>query len=110
MRNWMLRLASAVAVTAAVATVAAQTTPAPPPAIPRPLVPNAAPARACDALRTLTLPDTTIESAAEDAGNANVPASCRITAIVTHPPAGDRVTIWIALPMTNWNGRFQGVG
>jgi feruloyl esterase len=35
---------------------------------------------------------------------------CRVTAVVTHPPARDRVTVWIGLPLTNWNGRFQGNG
>ena len=35
---------------------------------------------------------------------------CRVTAIVTHPPAGDKVKVWIALPIDKWNGRFQGVG
>jgi feruloyl esterase len=33
-----------------------------------------------------------------------------VTASTTHPPAGDQVRIWIALPMTNWNGRFLGTG
>ncbi len=33
-----------------------------------------------------------------------------MTAIVTHPPAGDKVRIFLAFPMNDWNGRFQGVG
>jgi feruloyl esterase len=61
-------------------------------------------------LKDVSLPDTTIESAVVDPGNETVPASCRVTAITTHPPAGDKIKIWIALPMKNWNGRFQGVG
>ena len=28
----------------------------------------------------------------------------------SHPPAGDRVKIYVALPITVWNGRFQGTG
>lgn len=81
-----------------------------PPAMssPRPLYPDAVPVRSCESLTTVALPDTTIESAAVD-GAAGA-AVCRVTAVVTHPPAGDRVTIWVALPMTGWNGRFQGVG
>jgi len=57
-------------------------------------------------LTNLSLPNTTIESAVVDASNR----LCRVTAIVTHPPAEDRVTVWIGLPLTNWNGRFQGTG
>jgi feruloyl esterase len=29
---------------------------------------------------------------------------------VTHPPADDRIIVWIGLPVTGWNGRFEGVG
>jgi feruloyl esterase len=57
-------------------------------------------------LTNLSLPNTTIESAVVDTSNR----MCRVTAIVTHPPAGDRVKVWIGLPLTNWNGRFQGTG
>jgi Tannase and feruloyl esterase len=84
--------------------------PLPPPVIPKPLVAQGAPARACDSLLSLTLPDTTIDAAVLDPGTDTIPASCRVTATVTHPPAGDKVTIWIGLPTSGWNGRFQGVG
>jgi len=76
-------------------------TPAPGPAA---IDPDARPARSCESLAVVALPDTTIESAAVD-GNL-----CRITAVSTHPPAGDRVTIWVAIPITGWNGRFMGTG
>jgi feruloyl esterase len=33
-----------------------------------------------------------------------------VVASVTHPPAGDRVVVWLALPVQGWNGRFQGTG
>ena len=82
--------------------------PAPP--MPKPLIAQTTPARECATLKDVALPDTTIETAAIDPGNDTVPASCRITAVTTHPPAGDKIQIWIALPMKNWNGRFQGVG
>jgi len=77
---------------------------------PKPLVRNTTPARTCESLKTVSLPDTTIDSAVVDNGDASIPASCRITAIVTHPPAGDAVKVFIALPMTGWNGRFRGEG
>ena len=74
---------------------------------PKPAIPNAKPLRSCESLATLALPNTTIESAALDADN---PGVCRVTAITTHPPAGDKVRIWVAIPTSNWNGRFLGTG
>jgi len=53
------------------------------------------------------LPNTTIESSAVDPKD---PSICRVTAVTTHPPAGDKVKIWIAIPTSNWNGRFVGIG
>lgn len=74
---------------------------------PKPLVPNAKPVRSCESLASIALPNTAIESAASDATN---PDLCRVVAVTTHPPAGDKVRIWIAIPMSNWNGRFLGTG
>jgi hypothetical protein len=67
--------------------------PAPPPLMqvrPKPLLGNAKPVRSCDSLASVTLPNTTIESAMVDASNPDV---CRVAAITTHPPAGDKVRI-----------------
>src|SRR4051812_45906867 len=73
---------------------------------PKPIFADAAPICAPDDLRKVSLPNTSIESVAIDpSGN-----SCLVTAIVTHPPARDRVKVWVALPMKNWNGRFRGNG
>ena len=77
---------------------------------PTPLIPNADPVRSCESLHLVTLPNTTVNSATIDQGSDTVPASCRVTATVTHPPAGDRIKVFIGLPMKNWNGRFQGTG
>ena len=74
---------------------------------PKPAIPNAKPVRSYESLASVALPNTTIESAAVD---ANRPDLCRVTAITTHPPAGDKVRIWVAIPMSNWNGRFLGSG
>jgi len=68
------------------------------------------PARTCESLTSLSQPNTTIESAAVQEAAGNTPAFCRVTAVTTHPPAGDRVKIWIGLPLTGWNGRFEGLG
>ena len=73
---------------------------------PKPLFPGIKPVCACEELAKVSLPNTTIESAKLDASNG----WCRVTAIVTHPPANDQVRVWIGLPVTNWNGRFQGNG
>jgi Tannase and feruloyl esterase len=75
--------------------------------VPRPAIPNVKPVRSCQSLTTAALPNTTIASAALDPAD---PAVCRVTAIATHPPTGDKVTIWIAIPMAHWNGRFLGTG
>src|SRR5688572_9152921 len=74
---------------------------------PKPAIPNVKPVRSCESLAAVALPNTIIESAAIDPGN---PAICRVAAITTHPPMGDRVRIWVAIPVSNWNGRFLGTG
>jgi hypothetical protein len=85
--------------------------PAPEPRITYPaLVARNEPARSCESLTTVTLPNLTIESATVDAGDQANGSTCRVTAISTHPPAGDKVRIFLAFPMKDWNGRFQGVG
>jgi len=70
------------------------------------LYPDTTPVLSLDALRKIALPNTTIESVALNEAEGSV----RVTAIVTHPPAKDRVTVWVALPLKDWNGRFQGNG
>ena len=84
--------------------------PGPPAIPPKPLFANGEAVRSCDSLRSLTLPNTTIESAALEPGTGASSEVCRVTATVTHPPAGDKVKIFIGLPAKNWNGRFQGTG
>jgi feruloyl esterase len=74
---------------------------------PKPAIANAKPVRSCESLAMVALPNTTIESAALDPNDS---AICRVTAVITHPPAGDKIKIWIAIPTSNWNGRFLGNG
>jgi pimeloyl-ACP methyl ester carboxylesterase len=74
--------------------------------LPQAIFPGTTPACSCESLTNVSLPNTMIESAVVDVSNR----MCRVTATVTHPPAGDRVKVWIGLPLTNWNGRFQGTG
>ena len=74
---------------------------------PKPAIANVKPVRSCESLAAVALPNATIQSAAADANN---PGICRVTVITTHPPANDKVTIWLAIPMSGWNGRFLGTG
>jgi hypothetical protein len=73
---------------------------------PKAVYPDAAPVCPCESLQKVSLPNTTIDSAAPDPSNG----WCRVTATVTHPPSGDRVKVFFGLPATNWNGRFRGTG
>src|SRR5687768_10663645 len=72
---------------------------------PPPLFPDITPICPCESLTNIALPTTTIDSAKLDTNGL-----CRVTATVTHPAAKDRIKVWIALPVTNWNGRFRGNG
>jgi pimeloyl-ACP methyl ester carboxylesterase len=72
----------------------------------KPLFPDIKPVCPCESLTNVSLPDTIIESAKLDPSNG----WCRVNAIVTHAPATGRVKVFIGLPVTNWNGRFQGNG
>ena len=109
MRRTQIVLSSGIAVVTAVAALAATLAAAP---LPPPARLTAA---QCAALKSAPLPDTTIEVAAEVAGPSftppggvvlnDLPAFCRVVA-VTKPAV--RSEVW--LPMTTWNGKFQGVG
>jgi hypothetical protein len=73
---------------------------------PKTIYKDVTPACSCEELAQFKYPNATVELAAVDKSDG----SCRVTAVVTHPPANDRVKIFIGLPMTNWNGRFRGTG
>jgi feruloyl esterase len=106
MMNRTLIVVTLIAATAAYGQVGRGAAP-PLGATPKPAIPNAKPVRSCDSLAMLALPNTTIESAAVDPSD---PKICRVTAITTHPPTGDKVKIWVGIPTANWNGRFVGIG
>src|SRR5687768_7482542 len=73
--------------------------------LPKAIFPGIAPVCPCESLTNVSLANTRIESAEVDTNGW-----CRVTATVTHPPAGDRIKVWVGLPVTNWNGRFRGNG
>ncbi|MFJ9115204.1 tannase/feruloyl esterase family alpha/beta hydrolase [Streptomyces sp. NPDC102394] len=41
---------------------------------------------------------------------SGVPAYCEVTVTLTHPGANDHATVRTWLPVSGWNGRFQGLG
>ena len=80
-----------------------------------------APAASCASLTALTLPNTTVNSAADTPGGTvpppfpglpatQVPETCRVHATVTTPGVTDQIGIDVWMPVSGWNGRFQGVG
>ncbi|MBI3207980.1 MAG: tannase/feruloyl esterase family alpha/beta hydrolase [Candidatus Solibacter usitatus] len=75
---------------------------------PKPLYGEAAPVISCDELKgarpVIAGAEVRVESAVREE------ASCSVTAVVMHPPAGDRIQVFVRLPLKNWNGRFQGNG
>lgn len=72
----------------------------------RPVYNEVTPVCSCEDLMKITLPNIVIKSAVLSAGDS----SCRITAVIIHPPSKDQVTVSIALPVKNWNGHFYGMG
>ena len=74
--------------------------------IPKAIFKDNAPIRSCESLLNVSIPDTRIDATIVD----SLDGSCRVTASVTHPPAADRVRVFVALPQDSWNGRFQGTG
>ncbi|HWZ46513.1 MAG TPA: tannase/feruloyl esterase family alpha/beta hydrolase [Candidatus Saccharimonadales bacterium] len=76
----------------------------------------------CESLRELKLKDTTITSADSVAAGKltlpgqpespvyqNLPAFCRVTAEIK-PAADSDIKIEVWLPLTGWNGKYQGQG
>jgi len=87
-------------------------------------VPAYASGATCDSLKSLTLPDATIDSvqivaagtfqqpgARAGRGNAmaDLPAFCRV-AITSRPSSDSDIKIEVWLPADNWNGKYQAVG
>lgn len=70
----------------------------------------ASPADSCDRLTGLALKNTVVTTATVAPASGALPVTCRVHARVTHPPAGDSVTVDVWMPIEGWNGRFQGVG
>jgi hypothetical protein len=95
-------LAAIVAMFAMCITAAHAQVPALMHAAPKPLHPNPLPVRSCESLADVTLPNATIESAAPSPNNPDI---CHVVVFTE-----GKVRIWIAIPTSNWNGRFLGNG
>jgi feruloyl esterase len=87
-------------------------------------IPSLSGAATCDSLKTMTLPDATIDSvqmvaagtfqqpgARAGRGNAmaDLPAFCRV-AITSRPSSDSDIKIEVWLPADNWNQKYQAVG
>src|SRR6202012_1015914 len=75
----------------------------------------------CAGLTTLSLTNTTINSSVDTAAGTVPPPlaglpptpvveTCRVHATVTTPGVNDRIGVDVWMPVSGWNGRFQGVG
>ena len=89
--------------------------------------PMTAAAVSCESLASLSLPNTTITSAATVGAGAftppaggggrgdvgapfrNLPAFCRVTATLK-PTSDSDIKMEVWMPVTGWNGNFQGNG
>jgi feruloyl esterase len=62
----------------------------------------------CESLAGLSLPDTTITLARQDA-SSDLPAFCRVAATLK-PTTDSDIKIEVWLPVSGWNGKYQAVG
>jgi Tannase and feruloyl esterase len=58
----------------------------------------------------LTLANTVIDSAVDTPAGTAVVRTCRVHATETTPGADDHIGIDVWMPVSGWNGRFEGVG
>ncbi|QRP49076.1 tannase/feruloyl esterase family alpha/beta hydrolase [Amycolatopsis sp. FDAARGOS 1241] len=69
------------------------------------------PRRSCESLVSARFANTTIVSATAVEASKTAPAYCDVQATVTNAPAyTDSVKIGVFLPISTWNGSFQGMG
>jgi Tannase and feruloyl esterase len=68
-----------------------------------------APQASCTSLASLTLPNTTVNSATPVPATSTTPGHCAVKLTVNNPPSSDAVRVGVFMP-NDWSGRFQGVG
>lgn len=76
----------------------------------KPAFDDAAPVCGCEDLAKADLAKLGIANTTIDSATVDETGACRVVATVTHPPTGDRVKVYVGLPMKGWNGRFRGTG
>jgi len=59
--------------------------------------------------KILNLVANSVQNIAVQVSNSTV-NFCNITVTYTHPGWNDTINIYVGLPISDWNGRFQGVG
>lgn len=83
--------------------------------------PSTSSAVPCASLGSLALANTVVNSAVDTPAGSipgpfpgapptQVPETCRVHATSTTPGVNDQIGIDVWMPVTGWNGRFQGVG
>jgi feruloyl esterase len=70
---------------------------------------GASAAQSCKSLATLSLPNATITSAAVIGATSTLPANCKVNGVAT-PTSDSSIKFEVRLPLTGWNGKFNGIG
>ena len=66
-------------------------------------------AQSCGSLTTLSLPGARITSAVVVPASGNLPANCKVNGVAT-PTSDSSIQFEVRLPLTGWNGKFNGIG
>jgi hypothetical protein len=70
---------------------------------------GASAALSCESLTGLSLPKATITSAVVVAASGTLPANCKVNGVAT-PTSDSSIQFEVRLPLTGWNGKFNGIG
>ena len=64
----------------------------------------------CESLLALKLSNANIVETEIVEATEEVPAWCKVTAVIKRSETDDPISVWVGLPVNNWNGRFMGAG
>ena len=70
---------------------------------------GAAAAPSCESLVGLSLPNAIITSAVVVPASGALPANCKVNGVAT-PTSDSQINFEVRLPLTGWNGKFNGIG
>jgi len=71
--------------------------------------PGPASAASCESLASLSLPGARITGAVMVAASGTLPANCKVNGVAT-PTSDSSIQFEVRLPLTGWNGKFNGIG